>query len=75
MEVTLELSGLVVMQSKHTMSYIPLKILATGLPVAKALIEYNSNRLEEMMKKRKNQLILSLPNKKLVLKWWKCYWL
>ena len=34
MEVTLELSDLVVMQSKHTMSYIFHKILATGLPVA-----------------------------------------
>ena len=35
MEITLELSDLVVMQSKHTMSYILNKNLATGLLVAK----------------------------------------
>ena len=32
-------------------------MLATGLPVAKTLIKYNSNRSEEMLKKRKIQLI------------------
>ena len=45
-EITLELSDLVVMQSKHTMSHIFHKILATGRPVAKTLIK-KSNRLEE----------------------------
>ena len=49
--------------------------LETGLPIAKTLIKYISNSLEEMKKKRKNQLILSLLNKKIVLKLWKCYWL
>ena len=34
-EFTLELSDPVVMQSKHTMSHIFHKILATGLPVVK----------------------------------------
>ena len=42
-EVTLKLSDPVVMQSKHTMSRIFHKILATGWPVAKNLIKYNSN--------------------------------
>ena len=47
MEVILELSDPVVMQSKHTMSRLFHKILATGRPVSKILIEYNSNSLEE----------------------------
>ena len=48
MEVTLELSDLVVMQSKHTIKYIPLKKLtASFLLEAKILIEYNSYNLEE----------------------------
>ena len=47
MEVILELSDPVVMQYKHTMSYYSIKILATGLPVVKILIKYNSNELEE----------------------------
>ena len=34
MEVSFELSDLVVMQLKHVMSYIFYKNLATGLPVA-----------------------------------------
>ena len=37
--------------------------MATGLPVAKTLIKYNSNRLEEKDEKRRNQLILSLLSK------------
>ena len=37
--------------------------MATGRPVAKTLIKYNSNNLEEMMKKRRIQLILSLLSK------------
>ena len=48
MEVTLELSDLVVMQSKYTISHIlDLKKLVTGLSVAKNLIEYNSKNSEE----------------------------
>ena len=54
MKVILELSGPVVIQSKCTMSYISHKTLATGLPVAKNLIEYNSNSFRKMMKKRRN---------------------
>ena len=30
--------------------------MVTGRPVTKALIEYNSNNLEEIMKKRRSQL-------------------
>ena len=37
----------VVMQYNHTMSRIFHKILANGRPVAKTLLKYNSNRLEE----------------------------
>ena len=44
------------------------KILATGLSVAKFLIKFISNNLEDTMKKRKKKLILSLLNKKLILK-------
>ena len=75
MEVTSELSDPVGMQSKHTMSYIFHKILATDFPVAKTLIEYNNNSLEENDEEKKKPLILSLLNKKIVLIWWKCYWL
>ena len=40
MEVTLELSGLVEMQQKHTMSHIySIKIFTTDVPVSKTLIE------------------------------------
>ena len=46
-EVILELSNLIVMQSKHTMSHIFHKILANSLPVAKTLIKYNSNNSNE----------------------------
>ena len=45
MEDTLVLSDLVIMQScskAHNVSYIQLKILTTGLLVAKTLIEYNN---------------------------------
>ena len=45
MEDTLVLFDLIVMQScskAHNIKYIPLKILTTGLPVAKTLIEYNN---------------------------------
>ena len=63
MEITLELSDLVVMQSKRTLSHIFHKKLATGRPLVKILIKYKSNSLKEMMKKRRSQLILSLLRK------------
>ena len=47
MEIILKLFDFVAMQSKYTMSHIFHKILATGSPVAKTLIKYNSNNLEE----------------------------
>ena len=43
MEVTLELSDLVAMQKKHTMSYIFHKNLNYRLPVAETLIKYNND--------------------------------
>ena len=63
MEIKLELSDLIVMQSKHTMSRIfHKKNLATGRLVAKILIKYNINNWRKM-KKRRSQLILSLLSK------------
>ena len=47
MVAILKLSDLIVMKSKHTISYIFHKNLITGLPVSKALIKYNRNKLEE----------------------------
>ena len=46
----------------HNVLYIPFKILSTRRPVAKTSIKYNNN-LKETMKKRRNQLILSLLSK------------
>ena len=67
MEITLELSDSVVMQSKHTMSHIfQQQKISTCLPVSKTLIKYNGNSSKEM-KKRRSQIILSLLNKKLIL--------
>ena len=44
MEVTLELSDPVVIQSMHTISHIlHFKNLATGRSIAKSLAKYNSN--------------------------------
>ena len=45
------------------MSRIFHKILATGRPVAKTLIKYNNNNLEENDEKENDQLILSLMSK------------
>ena len=64
MEITLELSDPVVMQSKHTMFCIFHKILATGLPVAKALIKYNSNNLEENDEEEKELINIELTDQK-----------
>ena len=46
------------------MSHIFHKILATGRPVAKTLIKYNSNSLEKNDEEEKEPIILSLLNKK-----------
>ena len=64
MEFTLELSDpVVVMQSKHTISSIFHKILATGLPVAKNLIKYN-NRLEKKDEEEKEPINIELTEQK-----------
>ena len=64
MEVTSKLFDLVVMQYKHTMSYIFYKILATGWPVAKILIKYNNNNLEENDEEEKEPINIELTDKK-----------
>ena len=64
MEVILELFDLVVMQSKHTISRIFHKNLATGRPVAKALIKYNSNNLEENDGEEKELINIELTEQK-----------
>ena len=67
MEITSELTDLVVMQSKHTMPHIFfLKKLATGLPVAKTLIEYN-NSLEENDEEEKESISFELTEIKEIL--------
>ena len=63
MEIILELSDFVAMQSKHTMSLIFYKILATCLPISYVLIENNTTTQRKTTKKRRNYLILSLLNK------------
>ena len=64
MEVTLELSDLVAMQSKHTMSHIFHKILATGHLVAKTLIKYNSNNSEENDEEEKESINIEFTKQK-----------
>ena len=64
MEITLELTDPVVMQLKHTMFHIFHKFLATGIPVSKTLISIKAITWMKTMKKRRNQFILSLLNKK-----------
>ena len=66
MEFILELYDLGVMQLKHIMSY-KFNKKENGRQVAKILIKYNSNCLEEIIKRRKNQLTFSLLNKMLML--------
>ena len=55
-EFTLELSDLVVMQSKHIISHILHKKLATCLPVAKTLIIYCCSNSEENDEEEKEQI-------------------
>ena len=65
---TLELSDLAVMQSKHTMSHIFHKIMATGLSVAKTLIKYNnSNNLEENNEEEKEPIDIEFTDQKQIL--------
>ena len=52
------------MQSKHTMSCILFKNLATGLPVLKTLIKYNNNSLEENDEKEKEPIDLEFVEQK-----------
>ena len=66
-EVTLEMSDLEIMQSKHTMSHIFHKNFGSWFPVAKTLIEYNCNCSEENIEEE-SQFILSLLSKTLILK-------
>ena len=49
-----------------------LKILATGLPVAKTLIKYNN--LEEN-EEEKEPIDIEFTEQKQIMKWWKCYWI
>ena len=56
MEITLELSDLVVMQSKCTMSRVFHKKCATGLPVSKTLIKYICNSSEENDEEEKDPI-------------------
>ena len=67
MEIKSELSGLITMQSKHTWSHIFYKNLATGFPVVKILIKYNSNSLEEN-EEEEEPINIGLLSKMLVLK-------
>ena len=46
------------------MSIYSIKILATGKPVAKTLIKYNSNRLEENDEEEKEPINIELTDKK-----------
>ena len=66
MDVTLELSDPVVMQSKHTLSRIFHKNFGNWNPIAKTLINYNNN-LEEIDEDGKKKFILNLMNKKQIL--------
>ena len=64
-EIAFELSDPEVMQSKHTMFCIfQKKILATGRPVAKTLIKYNSDNLEENDEEEKEPINIELTDKK-----------
>ena len=69
MEITLELSDPVVMQSKHTMSHVFHKIFGNWKTM---LSKLESNKIaiarKKIMNKRGNQLILSLLSKTLILK-------
>ena len=49
------------------MSSIFLKILATGLPVAKTLIKYNSNSSEEKVEEKKEPINIELTDQKQII--------
>ena len=65
MEITSELSDLVVVQSKHTMFRIfHKKFSTTGWPVAEILIKYNNNNLEENDEEEKKPINIELTDQK-----------
>ena len=64
MEIILELSDSVVMQSKHTMSHIFHKKLTTGRPVAKTLIKYSRNNFRENDKEEKEPIEIEFTEQK-----------
>ena len=49
------------------MSCIFIKVLATGLPVAKTLIKYNSYRLEENDEEENESINIELTDQKQIL--------
>ena len=51
----------------HNVSYIPKKISATGRPVAKILIKYNNNNLEENDEEEKELINIELTDQKQIL--------
>ena len=60
----------------HNVLYISLKKnSATGFPVAKTLIKYNSNNLKENEEEEKEPIDIEFTEQKQILKLWKCYWL
>ena len=50
------------------MSFISLKTLAAGRPVAKSLIKYNSNGLEEIDEEEKEPINIELTEQKQIPK-------
>ena len=53
--------------AKNTMSRIFHKILTTGLPVAKILVRYNSNNLEENNEEEKESINIEFTEQKKTL--------
>ena len=65
MEITSKLSDLVVMQSKHTRSYLfHKKKLANDLLASQNLIGYNSNDLEENEEEEKETIYIEFTEQK-----------
>ena len=59
-----ELSGLVVILSKHTRYHIFHKNLPTGKPLAKTLIEYNNKNLEQNYEEEKGPIDIEFNEQK-----------
>ena len=66
MELTLELSGPEV-RSLNTQCLIYRKILVAGILVAKTLIKYNNNNLEENDEEEKEPINIELTEQKQIL--------